>query len=146
MKTYELTYIITPEISLEEAEAKAKEIEAAIQGKEGVILGQANPSAKTLSYPIKKHASGFLGVLEFQMESEKLVEFKENFSKDEKIARHMVTIKRPARIKKERRAKPKPAEFFAAEPKSEAQPKKEKEEGKVELKDIEQKLDEILGE
>ena len=42
-----------------EAEAKAKEIESAITVREGMINKQSNPIAKTLSYPIKKRASGF---------------------------------------------------------------------------------------
>ena len=33
MKTYELTYIVSPEITSEEADAKAKEIEFVIQNK-----------------------------------------------------------------------------------------------------------------
>jgi ribosomal protein S6 len=77
MKTYELTYIVSPEITSEEAEVKAKEIESIISSKEGTILRQSNPNAKALSYPIKKHASGFLGILEFQMEPEQLLELKE---------------------------------------------------------------------
>ncbi len=93
MKTYELTYIISPEITLEEAEAKAKEIESAIQGKEGIILKQYNPVAKTLAFPISKRASGFFGVLEFRPEPEKLLDLKEILAKDGKIVRHIVIIK-----------------------------------------------------
>jgi ribosomal protein S6 len=152
MKTYELTYIISPEITSEEAEAKAKEIESAISSKEGVILKQSNPIAKSLSYPIKKHASGFFGILEFQLEPEKLIELKEIVEKDGKIVRHMVIIKEPQKPRKERRTKPVPA--FEIDQKTEVMEKENKpssakaSEGreKVELKDIEQKLDELLGE
>lgn len=150
MKTYELTYIVSPEITSEEAEAKAKEVESAIQSREGVILKQSNPVAKTLSYPIKKRASGFFGVLEFQLEPEKLIEIKEMLEKDGKIVRHMVIIKLPQKPRKERRSKPAPA--FEIEKKIEMEPaiKEEKQvkvqKEKVELKDIEQKLDELLGE
>jgi ribosomal protein S6 len=161
MKTYELTYIVSPEITSEEAEAKAKEIESAINGKEGTILKQSNPVAKTLSYPIEKRASGFLGFLEFQLEPEKLIEFKETLAKDGKIVRHMLIIKQPAEMKKERRTRTKPAPIFEIERKTEQPASAEvfdavKEEKpaskikeikeKVELKDIEQELDEILGE
>jgi ribosomal protein S6 len=72
MKTYELSYIVSPEMTSEEAEAKAKEIESAIQSREGVILKQSNPVAKTLAYPIAKRASGFFGILEFQLEARKI--------------------------------------------------------------------------
>jgi len=149
MKTYELTYIVSPELISEEAEAKSKEIEAIIQNKEGSVLRQSNPIVKTLSYPIKKQASGYLGVLEFQLEPEKLKELEETLKKDGKIVRHMVIIKKPAKQRKERRARVIPT--FTIEQKTEIEENKpssaKASEGKqkVELKDIEKKLDEILG-
>ena len=157
MKTYELSYIVSPEMNSEEALAKAEEIQSAIQSREGIILKQLNPVAKTLAFPIAKRASGYFGVLEFQIEAEKLLEVKEIVVKDGKIVRHMVIIKEPIRIRRERRSK-KPAETFAIEQKTEvpAEVKKEepafaesfnvtKEKEKIELKDIDEKLDEILG-
>lgn len=154
MKTYELTYIISPEITSEEAENKAKEFEALIQSKEGVILRQDKPIAKTLSYLIKKQRSGFVGILEFQLEPEKLKEIDENMAKNEKIIRHMIVIKNPAKAQKPRRTKKAPS-FFGIEflfKKDAEQPlptqekaEAEKIEKKVELKDIEEKLEEILG-
>lgn len=152
MKTYELTYIISPEITSEEAGAKAKEIESAVQNKEGTILKQLNPVAKTLAYPISKRASGFFVVLEFQLESEKLEELAEIIKKDGKIVRNMLIIKEAAKPKKERRIKVKSAAIFEVEQKTGNNeiPKpaaaKAEGKGKVELKDIEQKLNELLSE
>lgn len=153
MKAYELTYIISPEITSEEAEAKAKEFESLITSKEGVVLKQSTPLARTLSYPIKKHASGFFGVIEFNIEPEKLPEIEAVLQKDGKISRHMVIIKQATQLKKERRTRTKPATFAKVEEKTEVEPvakekivTKSSEKEKVELKDIEQKLDEILGE
>ena len=157
MKTYELSYIVSPEITSEEAQAKAKEIESAISAREGVLLRQSDPIAKTLAYPISKRASGFFGVLEFQLEPEKVVEIEEIVAKDGKIVRHMLIIRKPQRPRKERRARVKPAleieqkieiesvkkEKSAAGKGHTASATKEKE--KVELKDIEHELDEILG-
>ena len=169
MKTYELTYIASPEMTSEELEAKAKSLESAIQSREGVIIKQSNPVAKTLSYQIKKRASGFLGFIEFQLEPEKLIEFKAILEKDSKIVRHMLIVKEAAEMKKERRTrgavKAKTAPTFTIEQKVEVkaeepasiidteEEKKEKPASKikevkekVELKDIEHELDEILGE
>lgn len=151
MKTYELTYIISPEISLEEAQGLAKEIESDIQAKDGAILRQDSPTAKTLCYPIKKRASGFIGVFEFQLEPDKLNELQAKIQKDGKFVRHLVIIKEPARKRKERRVK---SETVGAEPKAEINSEEKSAHDashsdaggeKVELKDIEQKLDEILG-
>jgi len=155
MKTYELTYIVSPELISEEAEAKSKEIETVIQNKEGSVLKQSNPIIRTLSYPIKRQASGYLGILEFQLEPEKLNELEEGLKKDGKIVRHMVIIKKPARQRKERRSQRIPriktdSIFEAKAPVEEpsqtiSHTQEEKNSKKVELKDIEQKLDEILG-
>ena len=142
MKTYELTYIVSPETTSEEAEAKAKGIETAVQNREGIILKQSNPVAKTLAYPIAKRASGFFGVLEFQLEPEKLIELKEILEKDGKIVRHMFIIKEPIKVKKERRTRPAPV---VVEKEETPLTKTSEDKQKVELKDIEEKLDEILG-
>ena len=165
MKTYELTYIVSPEVTSEEAEVKGKEVESAITSREGTVLKQLNPIAKTFAHPVGKKASGFFGVLEFQIEAEKLVELETVLAKDIKIVRHMVIIKKPAEFKKQRRTKersisgstpafeiekkveePASAESYgeAKEEKPHSKVKEVKE--KVELKDIEHELDEILGE
>jgi ribosomal protein S6 len=150
MKVYELTYIISPEISAGEAEAKAKDIDTFLQSKEGVIIRAENPALKTLSYPIKKQSSGFFGVLEFQIEPEKLNEVKEKLEKDSKILRHIIIIKKPVKEQKERRTrKPLPTREVKIAIKESSFAKKDweaKPEKKVELKEIEKKLDEILGE
>jgi ribosomal protein S6 len=164
MKTYELSYIISPEMMSEEAEAKAKEIESAIQSREGIILKQLNPVARTLSYQIKKRASGFFGVFEFQIDSEKLLEVKDIVAKDKKIVRHILIIKEAAEFKKARRTRGEAKEkaesgaqpSFVIERKTEVEQPKEEEvaaiekkdeevKTKVELKDIEHELEEILG-
>lgn len=144
MKAYELTYIISPEITSEEAGAVAREIESSIQGKEGIIIKQENPSAKPLAYVIKKHASGFVGAIEFQSEPENVKELEEKLHKDAKIIRSMVTIKQIQKPRKERGSRRIIAE--TKQPEIEIEKPSEKEKEKVELKDIEQKLDEILGE
>lgn len=161
MKTYDLTYIISPETSSEEIEAFTKDIESFVQSKMGVIIKQTTPFAKTLAYPIKKFASGFIGSLEFQIEPEVLEELKNKLSKDKKINRHMIVIKYPVKALKLRRSKNKDIESFVAqkeptkniviekkqdEPIIKTEEEIKKESKKVELKDIEQKLEELLGE
>jgi len=162
MKTYELSYIISSESTSEEASTKENEIISAIQSREGIILKQSNPVAKTLAFPIGKRASGFFGTIEFQIESEKLLEVKAVIEKDKKIVRHMLLVKEPVRIRKARRVKP--GTVVETEPKLESvfetktevksaeeeptpakEPEVVKEKDKVDLKDIDQQLDEILG-
>lgn len=174
MKNYEFSYIISPELSQEEAEAKAKELEAQIQSKEGVIIKSVKPEAKQLSYRVNKFGTGFFTIVEFQAEPEVMVVIKETVEKDHQILRSMVLVKNPAKRIKERRQRVKPITESIAkveEPKEEVKEEKVKEEPKEEKKeekeakktavkkakaekskekadieDIDKKLDEILGE
>lgn len=175
MKTYEITYIISPELTIEEAEAKAKELESLIQEKEGVILKSEKPAPKTLSYQIKKFGSGFFTVLEFQTEPEAMVDLKNKIENDNKILRHIILIKNPARRLKERRHRIRPVAEIIVEKAKEAvkevkeviemakeailepavkeekkttvkRAKSEKSKEKAEMEDIDKKLDEILSE
>lgn len=162
MKPYELTYIISSEMTSEEAETEAKNIELLIQNKEGVIIRSEKPTPKTLAYPIKRQGSGFFVILEFQLEPEHIGEFKEKLQKNSKIIRSMLIIKNPIKIQKERRTRRKPLVMpvtsgitgeengeekdlpAVATPKAlQAEKKISK---KVELNEIEKKLDEILSE
>lgn len=183
MKTYELTYIISSELTREEIETIVKGIESFIQENEGIILKYGSPIAKTLSYSTRGLSSGFFNVLDFQLEPEKLNGLKEKIEKEVKIIRHMLVVKNSERKFRSRREKRKfdfapesktskieslnKEEFSFASPfasvssensknqkhmedektadnsdnKKTAEDKPEK----VELKDIEEKLDEILG-
>ena len=135
----------------EEAEKIAQGIDEIIQKNEGVIIKQTAPIARTLSQVIKGHASGFFGTLEFQLEQEKLTEVKTFVEKDKKVVRHMLLVKKPVKIKKQRRSRKEvvgttveiKTEGMKPEVKTEETPKAET--PKVELKDIEDKLEEILG-
>ena len=152
MKPYELTYIISSEITTQEAEEKVKNIESLIKEREGIVLRSDKPAPRTLTYPIKKQSSGFFSVLEFQLEPEHLGEIKEKIQKDNKILRHMVLVNNPAKIQKERRTKRKPlisspSIGIEEEKDLSIQTRKVKKiSKKVELKEIEKELDEILSE
>ncbi len=108
MKTYELTYIVSSDLNSEQADAKAKEIESFIQSREGTILKSERISIQTIAYPIKKQSSGYFGNLIFKVEEparsatevaggNKVKEIKEKMEKDNKILRHLITIKKPAK-------------------------------------------------
>jgi len=143
VKPYELTYIISSAITADQAQVKAKNIESLIQDKEGMILSSEKLSPMTLAYSIKKQGSGFLGVLEFQLEPEYLGQLREKLQKDDKIIRHMIIIKSPVKIQKERRIRKK----SLISKNTKIMPKEEKKaDKKVELKEIEKELDEILSE
>jgi len=149
MKTYELTYIISSQMSPKEADELAKETESAIQTKEGVILKSAKIAAKPLAYPIKKNSSGYFAVVEFQGQENIIKELKESLDRNKSILRSFVAVKKPVKIMKERRTR-KPLLKVVADSIAGLSPYKKAggadKSGKAGMEDIDKKLDEILSE
>lgn len=159
MKTYELTYIISSQVNSAEIDIILKNIESFIQEQEGIILSPQSgipfagksekTSAKTLAYPIKKQSSGYFITLEFQALEDKIKEIKSKIEKDNKILRHFIIVKKPIKEMKERRIRKPLFMQNKIEKPSFANPSEnrgKKSEGKVELEEIEKKLDEIFSE
>lgn len=151
MKTYELTYIIPSSITLEETTGVTKEIETFIKSNEGVVLHSEKTNAQMLSYPMKKQNSGYFAILTFQTTEDKIKAIKGTLEKNSNVLRHLLLVKNPPKIMKERRSK-KPLFKSEVETKESVSPFKneahvtEKKEEAVNIVDIDKKLDELLGE
>lgn len=148
MKIYELTYIISSQITSQEAEGMSKDIESFIQNKEGVILRVERISLQTLSFPIKKQSSGYFVVVELQIPEANIKGLEERIEKDHKILRHLIVVKKPAKALKARRGR---SPMFIGRNKDETvfskvPVEKVKEEKAVSIEEIDKKLDEILSE
>lgn len=145
MQTYELTYIISSQMTVEEAETVKKDFEAFLQGAGGVVLRSEKSTPQPLAYQIKKQSSGFFAVCEFQVEESKVTEIKASLEKNTKVLRYFLIVKKPIKIMKERRTR-KPmlaTEKPAFTEKSTTEKKKEE---KLNPEALEKKLDEILSE
>lgn len=144
MKKYELNYLISPEFSEEEAKEFQNKIASFFQEEEGVLNEEGSLIRIKLAYPIKKQTQAYLAVLSFQLKPEKLSNLEKKLKEENQILRYLLLIKKEIEIKpgisrippisrKSRKAAPK---------KTTAHPS----EKKVELKEIEKKLEEILNE
>ncbi len=155
MKYYELTYLISSEIKEEIIKELTEEINSFIQKEKGIITKSKSPFPETLAYPIKKQKTAFWVSSEFYLNPEKIEELRKKLKKKTEVLRFMLVSKKmpnkPAFAKDSAGKK----EKVATEPtalSSEAQEErrrtdeKEKPEKKVELKEIEKKLEEILNE
>lgn len=142
MKSYELTCLVNSEISTEDAQAKVLEISSQIQKEGGLIIKSEGPIPRSLGYKIKGQVSALWVNIEFSLEPDKLNVIEGIIRKDAKIIRHLITIKKPAGQMRERyqAREEKPKE----EIKEVVENKTKKEDKKVELKDIDEKLEEIL--
>lgn len=146
MKNYELTCLISSELKSEEAEKTAGEISDFVQKEGGIIIKPATTDYKALGYTIKKQSACFLMTLELSLEPEKINALEEKIKKDQKILRHMITIKKPLTEKYKSRRSDKVFSDKKVSLEGEQKEQIKKSEKKVELKDIDEKLEEILKE
>ncbi len=137
MKYYELACLISPNLSDDELSSFSEKINSLAQ-EQGAVLDKILPEKKIiLGYPIKKNTSAFLKILIFKLNPEKLVDLEKKLKDNQEILRYTIlNIKEPLKQIPFKRQVKKP-EALEIEDK----PKK-----KVELKDIDKKLKEILEE
>jgi len=131
MKTYELTYLIPPDISEGELKTLQEKINSFIQEEKGILTKMNSPIKKRLFSPIKRRSQAYITTLNFHLEPEKLTNLEKKLKSENQILRYLILAKQL----------PKKVEIPTKIPKKIIRPKP-----KVELKEIEKKLEEILGE
>lgn len=136
MKTYELTYLISSDLSEQEAISLSTEVDLLIKEKEGFLEKNWPLLKKQLSYPIKKKTMAYLAGLNFQIKPERLEEVKKELTANPKILRYLIFVTTKEKLKTiSRRIK---VPIITKEIRKIVPPKK------VDLKEIEKKLEEIL--
>jgi len=136
MKYYELSYLIPATLQEEELKSLKERIISALQGQNGLLIEDNNFGKKRTAYMKGKEKPGLLFSLNFEINPEQLSNFEKKIKLENQILRYSVLIKKQPRIFQERqRIVP------ATDQKTER-----KVQPKVEMADIEKKLEEILGE
>ncbi len=138
MKNYELTYLIPSELSEEEAKEFQGRIASSIKEEGGILNGENSLLRKKLAYPIKKQFEAFLAVLDFQLEPERMTNLEKKLKSENQILRYLIVTKAKPKEALLRKRRERKVTF--------EKPAVSKEEKKVELKEIEKKLEEILNE
>jgi len=136
MKNYELTCLISPDVSEQGLSDLEQKIVSLIQERKGV-LNESKKSIKTnLAYPLKGKKAAWINVIDFHLDPDQIPELNEKLKSIPDILRYLVSIKisfKAARFPSTALSKPKIAKKI-----KKAKP------SKVELKEIEEKLEEIL--
>lgn len=128
MKPYEITYLIVPSLTAEEAGLFHEEVKKIITKNNGLLGSEQVPTKKTLAYPIKKSNEGYLSSIDFNASPEEAKKIAESVKKEKNVLRHILIGKQ---IKK----------------KDEEGPRRKRRSLKPEkasLKEIDEKLDDIL--
>ena len=154
MKNYYLSYLVSSELSDDEQTRFSQNIASLIQEQGGVLEKQDILKEKRLAYVIKKQDRALLGFLFFFMEPQKLEAVKDKLKENEKMLRFMITLQKIKKTKPSRSSLKRPVKTFGKKTEGLAfapiidktLESKEKPKEKVELKEIEKKLDEILTE
>ncbi|QTX02881.1 30S ribosomal protein S6 [Candidatus Phytoplasma luffae] len=92
MKTYEIMYILSPNLDEKQVNNIEKNINN-IFDKEGKILEYKKPELKTLAYSIKKFTQGFYINFLVQADNEMIKEFNRIVNITEEIIRYIVLKK-----------------------------------------------------
>lgn len=136
MILYELTFLISPELNEGELKDFSQKIDSLIS-KTGKITKSESPRKITLAYPVQKKKEAFLATFEFQSLPQEAENLKKGLEKEKGILRFLLIKRKGLEKIKE---KLKPASAIASAVKEE-KPRPVK---KVELKEIEEKLEKIL--
>lgn len=130
MKNYELNYIISPDLSEGDVQNFSERINSFIQEENGELKETRKPSEKNF---------GFLATLNFCLNPEKLGILEKKLKAEDKILRYLILTKK---AKEEIPGKKVLPRVKSSSPMSEKKAKPKK----VELKDIDKKIEEILRE
>lgn len=143
MYLYELTYLVSPELSEEELNSYLEKINALIK-KQGELKKTEQLGLKNLSRLIGDKKTAFLVSSLFQLEPEHLAALKEEINKDTGILQSLITRRREEKVKKKEKRQIKEQPLEEKEEKEEKEKKSEEPDKKEDLEKIGEKLDEIL--
>jgi len=135
MKYYELSYLIPANLPEEELKALKERIISSIQGQNGLLIEDNNFGKKRTAYMKGKEKPGLLFTLSFEINPEQLADFEKKLKLEKQILRYAISVKKQSQIFRER-------PIITIAPGSETERKVQP---KVEMADIEKKLEEILG-
>ncbi|MFA5124574.1 MAG: 30S ribosomal protein S6 [Patescibacteria group bacterium] len=151
MNNYELLYIISNQYTDDEAAKIKAKIDGMLKGFGAVIGLEENLGKKKLAYPINRIAHGYYLLNEFELEDgNQLKQINEFLRLDKEILRAQIVIKKklsPEEIEKQKKREQAAELRRAAGEKTEEKAKPaeaKKESKKVDIKDLDEKLEEIL--
>ena len=154
---YEILFIIPNKFTDDEAKTVAEKIAKIITDNSGAITGREYWGKKRLAYAIKQNTFGYYGLLEFDLEGKNLAKIDQALRLSTDVLRHQIVakkIKTAEEIAKEKAIRAKIDSKKAATEKkleektkisSSPAPVFKSKEKKVDLKDLDEKLEGIIN-
>lgn len=150
---YELLYIVSNQFTEEETKPLIASVNGFIEKNGGKITFEEFWGKKKLAYKIGQFSHGYYILAEFDLATEKLAAVNNHIRLSHEIIRHMIVTKEPRTLEQIKEEKAKAEELFRktcdkkeekVEEKVEVKKEKVADADKIELKDLDEKLDNIL--
>jgi len=146
MKKYEILFFVPVTMESEKIEQTQKQVKDAITKHEGKIISEEDFGKKKLSYTVKHTRHGYFVLIVFEADKNKIDAIKKELNLITEVVRYRLVAKEKVDVLPqpvERKEK----EEAPAAPKPEPEPKKEeiKIDEKVDLKELDLKIDELLS-
>jgi ribosomal protein S6 len=140
---YEMTYLISPALTDEEALQFHQTIKNAVLGFGGLIETEGDVKKQRLSYPIKKMTDAYVAWCRFTLGSDKIAPLQKNMEQPS-VLRSLVVHTKPIPVRQIQGRVIK-AVPVAETPTPKATRQREVEQPAVNMEEIDKKLEEILG-
>ena len=137
IKTYELTYLVSQELSEEQLKSFCEKISGFVAEDGGLLERQITPFKRRLAYVIKGKIDAFLVTLFFKVNGKNLENIEKKIKAEPQILRYILFVKEPLKkINMKARRFPREKAEHASE---------RNDSHKAELKEIDKKIEEILS-
>ena len=151
---YELLFIVSNKFAEDEVKPIVEEIRNIIANNEGNVTYEEYWGKKELAYPIQHFNHGYYALYEFDSAGEKMAKIDKDLRMNKKVLRHQIIVKEfrtLEQIEKDKAISQERADKLRTDAtqkvrkdKEEVKEVKEKEVAKVNLKELDEKLDKIL--
>jgi len=98
MKNYELTLIVSPEVSEGTVNDVIGKVTTQIQGEGGIISKEEVLGRRRLPSFIQKHPDGYLTLVSFSIQPEQLLSIEKTIKEEKQILRHML-LSKPVKVR-----------------------------------------------
>ena len=136
MKNYELSCLLSPKLNI----TQLKELTQSISSSFEENAKKENLTKINLSYPIKKEGQAFLYSINFESSPQKIIDLQKKLKSEDKILRFQIFSKKEKKLSSKKIRATRKTTLYKKPLPSLAKQKQPK---KVEIENIEKKLDEI---
>lgn len=145
-KKYELAYLLSPAVPEDEVLVVAGSLVKIIEDSNGLIRHQETPAKRRLSYLVKKEQNAYFSWITFSTSPENLAAIEKGIKGAQNLLRHMLVEEEEIPPQPIRTYIPRPAPTRVKPPApTPTAAGEQKPEEKLDLEELDKKLEEILG-